>query len=112
MKRIFLVASHSIFGYGIASLLQQESSLDLVGHESDLDQALLKIEQTQPDVVVVATHHASTTVVPTVTRILCQTPNTVFLLSLHDNQLHIYRGMQQAIRNLGDLTKAIEAQTL
>jgi hypothetical protein len=70
---------------------------------------MLKIEQTQPDVVLVATHDTSTAILPAVTRILCALPQKVCLLSLRDNQLYIYQGAQQAIHDLSDLTKAIEA---
>lgn len=113
MKRIFLVANHSMFGRGVAHLLQQEPALELIGYEPDLDQATPYIQELEPDIVVLATHDASDLVLLGVMRLLHLMPQVkVFILSLQDNQLHIYQGTHHVIQELGDLTKAFHTQTV
>jgi len=57
--RVFILSSESLFDLGLESLLRQEAALEVVGHEADLDQALVRISELSPDVIVVNSTDAS-----------------------------------------------------
>jgi DNA-binding NarL/FixJ family response regulator len=113
MKRIFMLSTHPLFSQGVESLLRQETGLEVVGRETDVDKAVERIRELQPDVVIVDS--ADPTCDPTlaVMRILREGVGTkVIGLNLQDNTVCIYRGEQRVVKEVKDLVEAIEHSPL
>jgi DNA-binding NarL/FixJ family response regulator len=49
--RVLIVSSHTLFGQGMDEWLRQQTGVDIVGRETDIDSAEQRIEQLQPDVI-------------------------------------------------------------
>ncbi len=113
MKRIFILSSHLLFGRGVESLLHQETGLEIVGRETDVDKAIERIKELQPDVVIVDSADPAGDPTPAVMRILREEVGTkVIGLNLQDNIVCIYRGEQRVIQGVKDLVEAIEQRPL
>ena len=109
MKSIFVLSSHPLFGQGVEILLRQEAGLDIVGRETDVDRAMERIKELQPDVVIVDSGYPACDPTPAVTRILREGLGIkVIGLNLQNNTLCIYRGEQRVVKEVGDLVAAIE----
>ena len=97
----------------IESLLRQEKGLDIVGRETDVDKALERIKELQPDVVIVDSGDLASEPMPAVMRILREGVGTrVIGLNLQDNTMCIYRGEQRVVKEVKDLVEAIEPSPL
>jgi DNA-binding NarL/FixJ family response regulator len=111
MKRVFLLSSHPLFSQGVESLLRQETGLEIVGCDTDVDQAVKHIKELRPDVVIVDRNDLDVDLTPGVMCILRERSGTkVIGLNLKDNTLCIYRGEQRIAREVEDLLEAISGQ--
>ena len=109
MKRVFILSSHPLFGKGIASLLQWEEGLTIVGHEIDPDRAMEQIKALQPDVVIVDCNDAEAARALTVMRPFKQGARPCVIgLDLSENTISIYHGEQRPIQDVGDLIAAVQ----
>jgi CheY-like chemotaxis protein len=54
-RRVLIASSHSLFGQGLRSLLRErkEAGVEIVGMVSNLDEALLALDQLNPDLIIV-----------------------------------------------------------
>jgi DNA-binding NarL/FixJ family response regulator len=52
MMCVLIVSSHPLFGQGVESLLRQEAGVEIVGRETDVDYAIERIKELQPDVII------------------------------------------------------------
>ncbi|MBM4467201.1 MAG: response regulator transcription factor [Chloroflexi bacterium] len=110
MKRIFMLSSHPLFSQGVESLLRRETGLEIVGREADADQALERIKELQPDVVVLDSADLRDPM-PVVMRIFREGVGAkVISLNLKDNTMHVYRGEQRVVKQVEDLVKVIKAE--
>jgi len=104
MKRVLILSRWRLWGRGIENLLCQEAGLQVVGCEIDLDKALERIRELQPDVLVLDSDDPA----PEVLRILRQEVGTKIIgLNPEDNTMCIYRGEQREVRRIEDLVEAI-----
>lgn len=109
MVRVFIFSSHPLFGQGIERLLRQETGLDIVGWETDVDKAFERIKELKPDVVILEGRD----LVSKVIRIFREGIGTkVIGLDLQDNTACIYREEQRVVKSIEDLVKAIEHSPL
>jgi DNA-binding NarL/FixJ family response regulator len=109
MRRVFILSSHALFSQGVESLLRQQPGLEIVGRETDVDQAIERIQELRPDVVIYDNNEPEVDFRPVVMRILREGLGTkVIGLNLHDNTICIYRGEQRVIKGLQDLVEAIK----
>ena len=107
MKRVFILSSHPLFSQGVESLLRQEPGVDIVGRETDVDKAIERIKELQPDVVILDNGDPT----PEVMCILREGVGTkVIGLNLQDNTICIYRGEQRVVKEVEDLVEAIDGQ--
>ena len=108
MKRVFILSNHPLFGQGVESLLRQETGLEIVGREADVDKAMERIKELQPDGVILTNDQPATHPAPAVMRILREGVGTkVIGLDLRDNTLCVYRGEQRVVTEVKDLMEAI-----
>ena len=113
MKRIFMLSSHPLFSQGVESLLRQETGLEIVGRETDMDKAIERIKELQPDVVILDSGDPACDLTPAVMRILREGVGAkVIGLNLQDNTMCIYRGEQRVVEEVKDLVEAIERSPL
>lgn len=109
MKRVFILSRHSLFGHGVESLLRQEAELEVVGRETVADRALERIQELQPDVVIVENDDPELDLKPVVMHILNGGSGiTVVGLSPQNNIIHIYRGEHGIVREVEDLVGPIK----
>jgi len=109
MRRVFILSCHPLFGQGVESLLRQEARLEIVGQETDVDQAVERIKEIRPDVVILDCAEPARDPTLVVMRILREGLGTkVIGLNLQDNTLYIYRGEQRLVKEVKDLIEAIE----
>jgi two-component system response regulator DevR len=110
MKRVFLLSSHPLFGPGVESLLRQETGLDIVGRETDVEKAIERIRELRPDVVIVDCAEPACDAISVLMRIWREGLETKVLgLNLQDNTLCVYRGEQRIVKEVKDLVEAVES---
>jgi DNA-binding NarL/FixJ family response regulator len=113
MKRVFLLSSHPLFGQGVESLLRQETGLDIVGRETDVEKAIERIKELRPDVVIVDCAEPACDAMSVLMRIWREGLETKVLgLNLQDNTLCVYRGEQRVVKEMQYLIEAIEYNPL
>ena len=113
MKRIFMFSTHPLFSQGVESLLRRETGLEMVGREMDVDKAIGRIKELQPDVVILDSGDPACDLTPAVMRILREGVGTkVIGLNLQDNKMFICRGEQRVVKEVKDLVEAIEPSPL
>jgi DNA-binding NarL/FixJ family response regulator len=109
MRRIFILSSHPLFSQGVENLLRRESRLEVVGREVDVDKAMERIKELQPDVVILDGGDPAYNLTIEVMHILREGAGTkVIGLNLQDNKMFIYRGEQRVVKEVADLVEAIE----
>ena len=105
--RVFILSSQSLFDLGVENLLRQETELEVVGREADMDQALVQIKALVPDVVIVNSADASCNPTPAVLRLMNEVGARIIKLNLQDNTICMYREEQRMIEEVGDLAKFV-----
>jgi DNA-binding NarL/FixJ family response regulator len=109
MKRVFILSSHPLFSQGIENLLRREAGLEIVGRETDVDKALERIKELQPNVVILECAEPTCDPTPVLTHLLRERVETKIIgLNLQDNTMCIYRGEQRVVKEVKDLIEAIE----
>jgi chemotaxis response regulator CheB len=113
MMRVLILSSHPLFGQGVESLLRQQAGMEIVGREADVDSAIERIKELQPEVVILDSGAPACDPTPAVMRILREGVGTkVIGLNLQDNTMCIYRGEQRVVKEVADLMEAIESSPL
>ena len=109
MQRIFICTNQSLFGQGVERWLGGEPGLELIGCESDPDQALARIQALQPDVVLLVTG-GPTRPAPADGQTLLHAGVTakIIELNLQNSSVCVYRGERQTVREAADLLRVIE----
>jgi DNA-binding NarL/FixJ family response regulator len=102
---VFVISGHLMFAHGLESLLRQEAQLDIVGQESDISQAIERIKELQPDVVILDSDNSTLEIAS----ILETRPGIkVISLSLQNNNLQVYQARQRVTTSVMDLLEVIE----
>lgn len=110
MKRVFILASHPLFGECLQALLGQDPEVQIVGHTRDLDLGIAQIRSLQPDVVIVDSKEPDSNCGQVMLQIIKEEFKTeVVGLSLSDNKVVICHGEQRTIRELADFLVMITA---
>jgi DNA-binding NarL/FixJ family response regulator len=106
--RVLVVSGLSLFGEGIEGLLRQEPGLEIVALETDPAQAIERIKETHPDVVVLTDAEAATGLGLELLGMVSEGFH-MRLVEVHraTNTLCVYSGEQQPIREVGDLVDAV-----
>ncbi|HWQ84970.1 MAG TPA: hypothetical protein VN363_10410 [Anaerolineales bacterium] len=109
MVRVFVLSKNSLFGAGIESLLGQVAQLDIVTPPEDMASLEERIQECQPDVIIVNCDDPKDELT---SAILCALHERLDIrvigLSLRDNNLFVYRGEQKQIVQVDDLLHAIK----
>ena len=107
--RVLILSDQSLFRLGVENLLRRETALEVVGCETDIDQALACMKELVPDVVLVNDADPSYDSTSVVMRLLEEGAGTkIIRLNLQNNTIYIYRGEQRVIKEVKDLVEAIK----
>jgi len=109
MARVFVLSGPSLFGNGIEALLGEEPGLDIVGRETDPRQAVGRIRECHPDVVVLADGEGETGLEAELLRLVREGfPMSIVEVHLATNTVCIYCGEQQSILEAGALVHTVQ----
>ncbi len=108
MKRIFILSRRSIFSEGLETLLDSQPGLDVIGCESDIEKAILRLKELQPDAILYLDSSRGDSSVRS--RILEQCPGVKFIrLNLDDNTCSITHDEQRTLARVQDFIQALES---
>ena len=106
--RVLVVSNASLFGEGIEGLLRQEPGLEIVGLETDPGQAVERIKEAHPDVVILADVEAGTGLELELLRLVSEGFHMrIVEVHLATNTLCLYCGEQQSIGEARDLVDTV-----
>ena len=106
--RVFVVSQPSLFEDGIEELLRQEPGLEIVGRETDTEEAVRRIKELHPDVVILTDGDAATGLGAELLRLVREGFRMrIVEVHLATNTLCIYCGEQQPIREVRDLVDTV-----
>jgi len=98
-----------LFGNGIEGLLCEEPGLEIVGRETDPRQAVRRIKETHPDVIIVVDGEAARGLDAELLGLVREGLHVrIVEVHLATNTLCIYCGEQQSIREAGDLVHTMQ----
>jgi len=107
--RVLIIAEPSVFEEGIEELLRQEPGFEIVGLETDPGQALARIREAHPDVVVLTDGEGETGLHAELLRLVREGFRMrIVEVQLATNTVCIYCGEQQSIREAGDLVRTVQ----
>jgi len=103
--KIFLADDHAIVRDGLASLLESQPDLEVIGTAADGRDAVRQVTQLQPDVAILDITMPELNGLAAARQILEVCPNTqVIILSMHGTSNHVFEALQAGAR--GYLLKA------
>ena len=106
--RVLLVSEPSLFQDAIEALLREEPGLEIVGRETDARQAVVRIRECRPDVVIVADGEGETGLEADLLRLAREGfPMRIVEVHLATNTVCIYSGKQESVREAGDLARTV-----
>ncbi|HUW95405.1 MAG TPA: hypothetical protein VMW58_06425 [Anaerolineae bacterium] len=107
--RVFIVAEPSLFEEGIEELLRQEEGLEIVGREEDPHEAVRRIRECLPDVVVFTDGEGATELEAELLRLVREGLHVrIVEVHLETNTVCIYCGERHSIREAGDLVRTVQ----
>lgn len=94
--RIFLVDDHAVVREGLYLLLNAQSDMIVIGEASEGNEALLKIPQAKPDIVIMDLSMPNgRSGLPTIIEIVQKFPDMkVLTLTMHDDQDSLFRALK------------------
>lgn len=100
MKRnVFVVDDHPMMRRGYASLVNAEPDLAICGEAGSASQAMIGVEQTDPDLVIADISIEGTNGIELTKQLMSQRPNLpVLIISMHDEALYAERALQAGAR--------------
>lgn len=109
MLQIFIVSSYLMFSLGLENLLRQDKEIKILGQETDRERAIRKIEELQPDIVIVYADDSQIGSRSFIIEILRINPSIkVIGLSLQNNTFYIYQVKQGETSSVDDLFKTLK----
>ena len=106
--RVLVVSEPSLFEEGLEELLRQEQGLEIVGREADPEEAVRRIKESLPDVIILTDGEAATGLDAELLRMVREGFRLRMVeVHLATNTLCIYCGEQQPIREARDLVDAV-----
>jgi len=106
---VLIVSELSLFGEGVEGLLRQEPGLEIVGLETDPEQAIGRVKEAHPDVVILTDGEAATGLDAELLRLVREGFHMrIVEVHLATNTLCLYCGEQQPIREVRDLVDTVQ----
>jgi DNA-binding NarL/FixJ family response regulator len=109
MLNVFIVSSHLMFSHGLENLLQEDAEINVMGQETNMEQAIKQIKKLHPDAIIIYSDDVQLTSRLTIVEILKASPDTkVIHLSLQNNVFYVYQATQWVATSLDDLLQAVK----
>lgn len=109
MKRVFVLSDGSLLGEGVRMLIGREADLDVVGCETDVDRAIERIREIQPDIVILDQDAWPGEPGPKMMSLQEKGAGIKFVgLSLQGNTVRCYWRETRMVERVEDLMKAIK----
>lgn len=109
--RILLVDDHVLFRQGLASLLETQPDLDVVGNASNVTQAVKQARQLEPDVILMDYGLPDGTGLEATKTILQEQPDIkVVFMTVHDDEDRLIAAIRSGAR--GYLLKSVPVEEL
>jgi len=106
--RVFVLSGPSLFGNGIEELLCEEPGLEIVGREMDPRQAVRRIRESHPDVIILADGEAARGLDAELLHLVREGfPMRIVEVDRATNTLCVYCGEQQSVRDERALVDAV-----
>ena len=106
--RVLVVAEASLFQEGIEELLRQEEGLEILDLETDPEQAVERIKESHPDVVILTDGEAATELEAELLHLVREGfPMRIVEVDRATNTLCVYCGEQQSVRDERALVDAV-----
>ena len=107
--RVFVLSGPSLFGNGIEGLLCEEPGLEIVGREMDPRQAVRRIRESHPDVIILADGEAARGLDAELLGLVREGFHMrIVEVHLASNTLCLYCGERQPIREVRDLVDTLQ----
>lgn len=109
MIQVFIISQYPLFGQGLRSILHEEREIDIIGQESDVDRAITRVADLQPDVIILDSDDSTdVTNAVLLQRLLQENPTVrVVGMSLKHDQLRTYTTEHRVIKSVSNLLDAI-----
>lgn len=108
-RQVIVFSEKAPFGGNLAGLLHAETDLAALGWETDLDQAIQRIQTIRPPAVVVASQDADMDSSLAVTRIQNECPGLqIAEVNLESRTVRVYAAEDQIVQELKELLAAVE----
>ena len=109
MKRVLLFSSHTLFSEGIKNLLDSEADCEVIGWETNIDDAVKRIQELQPDAILVINLGSSSAFMSDGQRLMRAGKTAKIIeLNLGNPDACAYYGEWRMIREVEDLVRAIQ----
>ena len=106
--RVFVLSGPSLFGNGIEALLCEEPGLEIVGRETDPGQAVRRIKEARPDVIILADGEPATELEAELLGLVREGLQVrIVEVHLETNTVCAYWGEQQSIQEAGDVVHTV-----
>jgi hypothetical protein len=103
-------SEHALCGQNLAELLHPEAELEVLGWETDLDQAVRRIRQIRPASIIVVGEEATTDCGPAVRRIQSECPDIqIAEINLETRIVRLYGVEEPFVQELRDLLSTVES---
>ena len=107
--RVFVLSGPSLFANGIEALLCEEPGLEIVGRETDPQEAVRLVKESHPDVILVADGEGATGFEAQLLGLVREGLHMrIVEVHLAANTVCIFCGEQQPIREVGDLVGTVQ----
>lgn len=107
-SRVLIVEEDSLFFNAVELLLVLQENLEIVGAVStDIQEIAAKIEQTQPDVIIISDDIASANtqlIIPLLKKYSCL---RIITFNLDNNRINVYDNREVDVTTVNDLVSAI-----
>lgn len=108
--RVFVISDNLMFSRGLKSLLTCQAEVEIVGEETNIDQAIQQMEVLGPDVIIISDSGRMNDFALEEMRLLKTKPGIkVIGLSLENNDLFIYHSTRMKVTGEKDLFTAIKS---
>jgi hypothetical protein len=108
MKRVIIFCNRAVDASGLNFLLAWDACLGVVGWEIEPDEAIRRIQQIQPEMIIIAHDETPLSPSPEAERLIQETSDTTIVeIGLRDRKVWIYRGEQAILRQIEDLLESV-----
>src|SRR5689334_11006308 len=94
-KKIFLVEDHTVFRQGLVWIIEQDKQLEVCGEATDGIEAIARIKETKPDLIIIDIGLAGMSGIELTKTIRSSMPTVgILILSMHKESLYAERALR------------------